>query len=123
MNVLLAFGAIMMFLAVALGAFGAHALNKKLTANKQLKNYQTAVQYHIAHSLGMMLTGTLARLLPGSSLLTTAGWLLFAGILLFSGSLYAMGFTEKRKLGAITPLGGLVFLIGWALVAVAAFQA
>lgn len=122
MNTLIAFGSVMMFLAVALGAFGAHALNKKLTANKQLKNYQTGVQYHIAHSLGMLLAGVLARQLSSSSLLVTAGWLLFAGIILFSGSLYAMSFTGRRKLGAITPLGGLAFLVGWALVTIAAFQ-
>lgn len=122
MNTLIALGGIMMFLAVALGAFGAHALNNKLTANGQLKNYQTGVLYHLTHGLGMILTGILGGQLTHDSLLLPAGWLLFAGIILFSGSLYTMGLTGIRKLGAITPLGGLCFLAGWALVVIAAIQ-
>lgn len=121
MNTLLALGGIMMFLAVALGAFGAHALKNKLTGDKS-KTYQTGIQYHLAHSLGLLLLSVLSAQLGNGSLIVTAGWLLFVGILLFSGSLYALSLTGIRKLGAITPLGGLCFLAGWLLVIIEAFR-
>ncbi|WP_334076228.1 MULTISPECIES: DUF423 domain-containing protein [Paenibacillus] len=119
MHTLLALGGIMMFLAVALGAFGAHALKHKLTGDKQ-KTYQTGVQYHLAHSLGLLLLGILAGEIADPSLIIWAGWLLLAGIVLFSGSLYALSISGIRKLGAITPLGGLCFLAGWLIVVIAA---
>ncbi len=110
-----------MFLAVALGAFGAHALKNKLSED-QMKTYQTGIQYHLAHGLGLLLTGLMANQLDSSSLVNLAGWLLAAGIVLFSGSLYALSLTGIRKLGAITPLGGIAFLAGWVLVVIAAIQ-
>ncbi|MGF9698048.1 DUF423 domain-containing protein [Paenibacillus sp. MABNR03] len=119
MQTLVVLGSIMMFLAVALGAFGAHALKRKLSAD-MIKIYETGVQYHIAHGLGLILLGLIADRLEQPSLIMVAGWLLFAGILLFSGSLYALSITGVRKLGAITPLGGVAFLAGWILVMIAA---
>ncbi|CAM4293496.1 MAG: DUF423 domain-containing protein [Paenibacillus macerans] len=121
MQTLLALGGIMMFIAVALGAFGAHALKKILTGEQQ-KTYQTGVQYHIAHGLGLVLLGLAAAQSAHASQIVLAGWFLLAGIVLFSGSLYALSLTGIRKLGAITPLGGVCFLIGWAIFAVAAIQ-
>lgn len=121
MQTILMIGCIMMVLAVALGAFGAHALKKKLNAD-MMKVYETGVQYHIAHGLGMLLIGTLGQNLTHSTLAVTAGWLLCIGIILFSGSLYVLSFTGVRKLGAITPLGGLAFIAGWIVLLVAVVQ-
>jgi len=116
---ILVVGSIMMFLAVALGAFGAHALKAKLSPD-MMKIYETGIQYHIAHSLGMLIIGSLAQnFLQGQSIAVAAGWCLFAGIILFSGSLYALSLSGVRKLGAITPLGGLLFLAGWVLLLIA----
>lgn len=114
-------GCIMMALAVAFGAFGAHALKKKLNAD-MMKVYETGVQYHIAHGLGILIVGILGHSLTHSTLAVTAGWLLFAGIILFSGSLYVLSLTGVRKLGAITPLGGLAFIAGWIVLLVAIVQ-
>jgi uncharacterized membrane protein YgdD (TMEM256/DUF423 family) len=117
MHLFIGLGAVFMFLAVALGAFGAHALKSRLKEDR-LAVYQTGVLYHLIHGIGIMGIG-LAGSLSDSSLLCTAGWLLAAGIVLFSGSLYALSLTGIRKLGAVTPLGGLAFLAGWALLAAA----
>jgi uncharacterized membrane protein YgdD (TMEM256/DUF423 family) len=119
MQTLIILGSIMMFLAVALGAFGAHALKRRLSAD-MIKIYETGVQYHLVHGIGIILLGLLADRLEKPSLVLLAGWLLFAGILLFSGSLYALSVTGVRKLGAITPLGGVAFLVGWVMLLVAA---
>ncbi|MBU5672912.1 DUF423 domain-containing protein [Paenibacillus brevis] len=118
MQTLLVLGGIMMFLAVALGAFGAHALKDKLTPDR-MKNYQTGIQYQIAHGLGLLLLGTVQGDTVNISQITVSGWLLTAGIVLFSGSLYVLSLTGIRKLGAVTPLGGLCFLAGWVLFIVA----
>jgi uncharacterized membrane protein YgdD (TMEM256/DUF423 family) len=100
--------ALLCFLAVALGAFGAHWLKPTLEANNLIDVWNKAVLYHFVHAIALF-----ALALVGS---TNRGpwWLLFAGIIIFSGSLYAMGLTNVRALGAITPLGGLCFLSGWA---------
>ncbi|MEI7026223.1 DUF423 domain-containing protein [Paenibacillus sp. y28] len=121
MQVLLLLGSINMFLSVVLGAFGAHALKKRLSP-EMAAIYQTAVQYQIAHALGLILMAILAHTAIPSALVITAGWFLFAGILLFCGSLYVLSLTGMKKLGAITPIGGLCFLIGWALLTAAAVQ-
>lgn len=110
-------GAIFMFLGVAVGAFGAHALKEKLAGDAG-KNYQTGVLYHLIHGVGIVAVGA-ASGIQSSPLLNTAVWLFAAGIVLFSGSLYALSLSGIRKLGAVTPLGGLAFLAGWALVAAA----
>ncbi len=109
----IATGAVLAALAVAMGAFGAHALKNRLDA-EALQVYHTAVLYHFFHALGILLVTALART---PSLTPQAGdrvaWLLFAGILLFSGSLYALALSGIRVLGVITPLGGLAFIAGW----------
>ena len=102
------------FLAVALGAFGAHALKNKLSDDLRAV-YQTGNQYHFYHSLSLMLIGTISTQTPENSILAWAGVMTCLGILLFSGSLYVLAVTGIRKLGAITPIGGLCFLAGWAL--------
>lgn len=115
-------GALLAFLGVGLGAFGAHALKERL-APDMLAVYQTGVQYHLWHALGVILIGALAHMLPAAKMLPVAGWLMVAGIALFSGSLYALSVTGIRMLGAITPLGGLAFLVAWGTVAYAVWQA
>ncbi|MGO4889098.1 DUF423 domain-containing protein [Anaerobacillus sp. MEB173] len=115
-------GSINAFLAVALGAFGAHGLQPRLS-ERMFEIYQTGVQYHMIHALGIILVGILADKFVDSTAIVWAGWALFIGIILFSGSLYVLSVTGITKLGAITPIGGVAFLIGWILVAVAAFRA
>ena len=112
-----ALGAICAFLAVALGAFGAHALRERL-APDMLAVYRTAVEYQFWHALGLIAVGIILQFSPETQLLKWSGWTMLAGILLFCGSLYALALTEIRILGAITPVGGLCFLAAWALLAV-----
>jgi uncharacterized membrane protein YgdD (TMEM256/DUF423 family) len=112
-RVLLALGAAFGFLGVGLGAFGAHALKARLTP-EMLGIFEIGVRYQMYHALALVAVGVVALSRP-SALLTAAGYSLAAGILVFSGSLYILALTETRWLGAITPLGGLAFLIGWAL--------
>jgi uncharacterized membrane protein YgdD (TMEM256/DUF423 family) len=112
----LAVGAAAMFLAVALGAFGAHALKSRLTPDLA-SVWQTAVTYHAWHALALLATGLVMLHWPERAGLGLAGWLFIAGIALFSGSLYAMALTGVRGLGAITPLGGVAFLAAWAVLA------
>lgn len=110
-----------LFAAVAFGAFGAHALKAKI-APDMMAVYQTAVQYHFWHALGLLGVGVLIALRPDSGVLAVAGWLLVAGMLLFSGSLYALALTGVRGFGAITPIGGVALLGGWACLAWAAWR-
>ena len=104
---LVALGAINAALAVAAGAFAAHALKERLSV-RALEIFETGARYHIYHALAMILAGMLA--VRGAS---TAGWIFQAGIVLFSGSLYLLAATDVKILGAITPLGGAAFLAGW----------
>jgi uncharacterized membrane protein YgdD (TMEM256/DUF423 family) len=113
----IALGAILAFLAVALGAFGAHGL-KNILSVEQLAIYRTAVDYHMWHSLGLILIGLVIQQ-NNSKLLSKAGWIMFAGVIIFSGSLYALSLTGISMLGAITPIGGVCFLVAWASVAYA----
>jgi len=108
----IALGALFAALAVASGAFGAHALRARLSA-EWLAVYQTGVAYHFWHALGIIAVGIVCLQLPASPWVRAAGWLLAAGILLFSGSLYALALTGERWIGAITPAGGLAFILGW----------
>lgn len=105
-------------LSVAAGAFGAHALRDRLEP-RLLEVFETGARYQMYHALALLLVGALANRFPGA-LATAAGWLFVAGTVLFSGSLYAMAFTGIRALGAITPLGGVCFIAGWACLALAA---
>lgn len=102
-------GAALMFLAVSLGAFAAHGLKARLSP-EMLAVFETGVRYHAYHALGLILLGAVRG--PDK-----AGWCFLGGIALFSGSLYLLAATGVRKLGMITPLGGLLFLAGWALLA------
>ncbi len=114
-------GSLNAFLSVALGAFGAHGLKERLSADL-LQTWETAVHYHQIHALGLILIGALIQWMPNSSLLNWAGALLFAGIVFFSGSLYVLCLTGVRSLGIITPFGGLAFLAGWLVLAVGFFK-
>jgi uncharacterized membrane protein YgdD (TMEM256/DUF423 family) len=118
----LVLGALTAMLAVVLGAFGAHALRAKL-APDLLAIYQTAVQYHFWHALGLLVIGVVAIHLPASATLKWGGWVMFAGVVLFSGSLYVLAITGARWLGAVTPFGGAAFILGWLLFAVAVARA
>lgn len=101
------------FLGVAFGAFGAHALKARLSTD-MLAIYRTAVEYQFWHALALLAVGLLALSRPGL-LASAAGWCFALGILIFSGSLYALALSGVRVLGAITPVGGLLFLAGWVL--------
>jgi uncharacterized membrane protein YgdD (TMEM256/DUF423 family) len=96
---------------VGLGAFGAHGLKARLGPD-MLGVWQTAVQYHAWHALGLLSVGMIGFHLE-ASWLKAAGWLLVAGIVLFSGSLYALALGAPRLLGIVTPIGGVAFILGW----------
>ena len=115
-------GAIAALLAVAFGAFGAHALKTRI-APELMPVYRTGVEYHFYHALGLMLIGLAAFHLPESAYLRSAGWAMLAGIVLFSGSLYLLALTGLTWLGAITPFGGTAFIAAWALFATAVIKA
>ncbi len=117
----LSLGAISGALAVLIGAFGAHGLKDKL-CEKMLVVYKTGVEYHFYHTLALLAIGLLS-LYYKSALLTASGWSMVAGIVIFSGSLYALSISGVRGLGAITPIGGLCFIIGWVLLAGAIIKA
>lgn len=105
--------AILGALAVILGAFGAHALAPLLLQHGKESTYQTAVDYHFYHTMALLLTGILLHFYPGNQKLKISGWLFIAGIVIFSGSLYLLCLTQLSWLGAITPVGGLLFILGW----------
>jgi len=110
---LVAFGAINAAIAVAAGAFAAHGLRDRLEA-RALEVFETGARYHLYHAVAMILAGILAA--------RGAGWVFQAGIVLFSGSLYALALGDVRALGAITPFGGLAFLVGWLWLAWSAWR-
>ncbi|MCH7575596.1 MAG: DUF423 domain-containing protein [Candidatus Marinimicrobia bacterium] len=107
-------GALFAFAGVALGAFGAHALEGKVKP-EDLPIWETAVRYHMYHALALMAVGVMQQMsaLTQSALLTLSAALFSAGIVVFSGSLYLLVMTDRRWLGAVTPLGGLLLLAGW----------
>ncbi|MDE2141974.1 MAG: DUF423 domain-containing protein [Elusimicrobia bacterium] len=102
-----------MFLAVGLGAFAAHGLKSKISP-EMLAIWETGVRYHMYHALALIAVGLLSDKWP-SRAVTNAGWCFLGGIVVFSGSLYVLSLTGERRLGAVTPIGGLLFLAGWAL--------
>lgn len=114
-------GGIGALLAVLLGAFGAHGLRNTLTPDR-LAIYQTAVQYHFYHALGLLAVALLSLHWPQSAYLKWSGWLMVAGIVLFSGSLYALSISGIRWLGAITPFGGTAFVAAWLLFSIAVWK-
>ena len=113
-------GALLAFLAVAAGAFGAHAIRGRL-APELLDTFETAARYQMYHALALLAAAWVGERWPGPASLA-AGWLFVAGIVLFSGSLYLLSLTGTRWLGAITPFGGLAFLVGWLALAWAVWQ-
>jgi uncharacterized membrane protein YgdD (TMEM256/DUF423 family) len=125
-------GALAGFLAVAFGAFGAHGLKDRLKPAasdsadeadfklRRLENFETAARYNAVHALAIVAVGLMGLAGRSSPALQVAGWSFVVGIVLFSGSLYAYGLTGLRWLGAVTPFGGVGFLIGWLAMAVGA---
>ena len=113
---LLAAGAINGGLAVAAGAFGAHGLRERIS-ERSLEIFETAARYQMYHALAIVLCAVLAT--SGARI---SGWLFQAGIVIFSGSLYALALTDVKVLGAITPIGGVAFLVGWGWLAWSALR-
>ena len=104
-------GALFAFLAVALGAFGAHALRSRISP-EMLAVFETGVRYQMYHALALLLVGLMMGPM-GGWLIHTAGWAFVVGIVLFSGSLYLLAITGTTLFGAIAPIGGVAFLVGW----------
>lgn len=113
MTFAISIAAIFGFIGVAFGAFGAHALKDKFSEPKYAKNWETAVSYQFTHTFAIALTGVLMNTLGESSSLSTAMWCFTIGTVIFSGSLYVLSLTGIKKLGAITPIGGVLMLVGW----------
>lgn len=113
-------GAVSAFLGVAAGAFGAHMLKSRVTPD-MLAVFEVGVRYQLYHAFALIACAWAITRWPGDWM-TAAGWLFLAGTIVFSGSLYALSLSEVRWWGAITPLGGLAFLAGWACLAVAALK-
>lgn len=112
-------GAFAAMLSVLLGAFGAHALKDELSSD-MMDVYETGVQYHMFHAIGILLVALLIERLPRPGLALWSARLLLAGVVLFSGSLYTLALSGVEALGAITPLGGVAFIAGWICLALAA---
>lgn len=113
-------GSIMAFLAVALGAFAAHGLKSRLSP-EMLTVFEVGVRYQMYHALALFAAAWASSRWPGSAAYT-AGWAFLFGIVVFSGSLYLLSMTGIRWIGAITPIGGVAFLVGWLLLAWAAWR-
>lgn len=111
-------GALAGAIGVAIGAFGAHGLRGRLSP-EMLAVFETGARYHLYHALALLAVAALMGRIDGR-LITAAGWLFTSGIVLFSGSLYLLALTGVTTLGAVTPLGGLAFMLGWACLAIAA---
>jgi uncharacterized membrane protein YgdD (TMEM256/DUF423 family) len=112
-------GGVLGFLGVGAGAFGAHAMQNRLDPAR-LANWKTAADYQIWHALATVAAG-LAAAYWESDLIVAAGWCFVAGTVVFSGSLYVLASTGNRRWGAVTPIGGVLFLLGWALLSVGVF--
>lgn len=121
MKVFIIIGAINAFLAVALGAFGAHGLKDKLDSY-YLGIWETGVTYQMFHATGILIAGLLLGKVAASGLFSWAGWLMLIGIIFFSGSLYLLSLTKVGVLGAITPIGGVCFLAAWVLIIIGAVK-
>lgn len=109
-------------LAVGIGAFGAHGLEQLLIQNGRLDTFETAVSYHFYHTLGLLGLGILALIKPNWKGLSLAAWGMLLGILIFSVSLYILSLTGITWLGAITPIGGVGFILGWLALAYAVLK-
>ena len=120
MKLFIILGAVNAFIAVALGAFGAHGLEGKIP-DKYLATWNTAVDYQMFHAAGLLVIGLLAGKIT-SPLINWSGWMMFIGIIIFSGSLFVLSVTQIKVLGAITPIGGVSFLAAWILMIIAAYK-
>jgi uncharacterized membrane protein YgdD (TMEM256/DUF423 family) len=114
-------GALLLTVAVMLGAFGAHSLENRLTPD-DLDAFNSAVSFQIYHALGLIVVAFALQWLPGSKLPRWSGWLMVAGICFFSGSIYLHTFGAPTIVVMAAPVGGLSFMIAWALLAIAAFK-
>lgn len=121
-RIFIAIAAILAGLAVAGGAFASHALKEKL-AERALDIFETGTRYQMYHALALLMVGLLlSRAETAQTTLITSGWAFVVGIALFSGSLYALSLSGMKWLGAIAPLGGVAFIVGWGCLAIAAFS-
>lgn len=123
MNLFLLLGSILMFIGVGMGAFGAHGLADFLANAGREGTFDTAVRYMVYHGLALVAVGILMSQNSPASILNWAGWSFFLGSLIFSGSLYILIFAGIRWMGAITPIGGVLFLAGWVCMIIYALQA
>ena len=121
MKLWLIIGAVNGFLAVACGAFGAHGLEARLTANGRAANWETAASYHMYHAIAMLAGSCVASRAP-EAMTNRNGACFLGGFIFFCGCLYALALTNIKVLGAITPIGGVLFLVGWVLLAVSALK-
>ncbi len=110
-------GSILMGLAVLIGAFGAHTLNDLLVKNGRIDTFETATKYLFYHSLGILFIGILCKENKKNKKMEISYYLMFLGVIIFSGSLYILSFTNITLFGAITPIGGVLFIISWLLLA------
>ncbi|SUM74065.1 membrane protein [Staphylococcus saccharolyticus] len=119
MKIFIILGALNTMIAVGTGAFGVHVLDDKLSP-KYMSVWEKATTYQMYHGLGLLMIG----LISGTTSIDVSwsGWLIFFGIVFFSGSLYILALTEIRVLGAITPIGGILFIIGWLMLIIATFK-
>lgn len=111
-KILLISGSFFMILAVGFGAFGAHIVQDVLTQDR-FEVFKTAVEYHFYHALGLLIVGLISQRMEPSHWIIWSGYCMIAGILIFSGSLYILTLTDTSWLGAVTPLGGFAFILGW----------
>jgi uncharacterized membrane protein YgdD (TMEM256/DUF423 family) len=118
---LLTSGGILAMLGVLFGAFGAHALEQRVSA-ELLEIFNTATRYHFYHAIGLLILGISSYFLPDTGWLRWSGYLMLTGVIIFSGSLYLLVLTDTRWLGAITPIGGTALIISWGLFVVAVLQ-
>ncbi|HEY3045677.1 MAG TPA: DUF423 domain-containing protein [Vicinamibacterales bacterium] len=116
-NAFMLIGSLAGFLGVAAGAFGAHGLRNRLSPD-MLAVFETAVRYQMYHAFALLITAVVIARVGDARLLSIAGWSFVTGVVLFSGSLYALALTGMSGLGAITPIGGVALLVGWASLAI-----
>ncbi|PTE69492.1 DUF423 domain-containing protein [Staphylococcus devriesei] len=119
MKVFIILGALCTMMSVGTGAFGAHGLENKLS-DKYMSVWEKAVNYQMYHGLGLLIIGVIGG--TTSINVNWAGWLIFLGVVFFSGSLYILALTQIRILGAVTPIGGVLFIAGWLMLIISTFK-
>jgi len=120
-NIFLIIGACLSAITVMIGAFGAHALHNLLTENNRVETFKIAVDYQFYHTIGILLIGFIYKN-NMHQLIKWAGFLLMIGILFFSGSLYILSISNQKMWGAVAPIGGLSFILGWILLAIGVYK-